>query len=260
MSQQINLFNPLFRKKGFSFASAMAMAVGTGIVVAIAALFAVYQNQQLRTLEAQAAAVDQAYKEAATLNEKLTAQLANKKPSTQAEAEFAALDAKLQARREIVDALQNGVIGNTDGFSAYMRAFSRQSVSGLWLTGFDIARAGNEFAIQGRTTSTDLVANYLKQLNQEPALQGQQFAAMRIYQPLSEPIKGAAEQKVDKDTKAPTPVLPRFLEFTISTADIPDNPGMVSKSPAVEAPLLGNLSSPITRDALRARVEQAGGR
>lgn len=257
MSQQINLYNPVFRKKGFSFTSATAMLYGVGVVVAVAVVIAFFEDQRLRGVQAQAQAVEQAYKEATALNEQLTAELTKQKPNAQLEVEILALDAKLQSRQEVIETLRSGVVGNTDGFSAYMRAFARQSIGGLWLTGFDIARAGNELAIEGRTLGTDLVASYLKQLNQEPAMQGRQFAAMRIHQPPPEPVKTGAGQKPDKDAKEQKPALPRYLEFTISTMDIPEAPTPAIK-PAAEIPLLGKLNPAALFDAAKARTGQAG--
>ena len=46
-------------------------------------------------------------------------------------------------------ALKGGAFGNQQGFAEYLRAFSRQSVNGLWLTGFTIAGSG-ELEIRGR--------------------------------------------------------------------------------------------------------------
>ena len=267
MSQQINLYNPLFRKRGFSFASATAMLYGVGIAVAIVALIAVYEDYELRRTQAQAQAVDHAYKDANARHDKLAAELTRQKPNAQLEAELAALDTQLQGRREIIGTLKSGAVGNTEGFSDYMRAFSRQSINGLWLTAFDIALAGNELAIQGRTLNADLVAGYLKQLNQEQALQGRQFAAMRISQPPPDPAaQPKASQKAGqdalglKDTREQKPAPPRYLEFTISTLDFPDSAQPTTKSAAIPAPLLGPINPAAALDAAKAGAGQGGAR
>jgi hypothetical protein len=267
MSQQINLYNPIFRKKGFSYTSATAMLYGVGIAIALAALVAVYEDYQLRGVQTQARATDQAYKDATANHEKLTAEVTKRKPNAQLEAEVAALDARLTGRQEIIDALKSGAVGNIGGFSDYMRAFSRQIISGLWLTGFDIALGGNELAIQGRTLSADLVASYLKQLNQEKALQGRRFASMRIDQPPPDAAslpkagqkadKSVPDQKASKEQKSATP---RYLEFTISTMDIPASPRPMTKSAATEMPLLGPLNPAAAFDAAKAGAGQGGAR
>jgi Tfp pilus assembly protein PilN len=246
MSQQINLFNPIFRKQGFSFTSATAMLYGIGIAIAAAALVAVYQDSRLRDVQTRAQAVEQAHKDATARQAKLAAELAQQKPNAQLTAESARLEAQLKGRQEITATLKSGAVGNTRGFSEYMRAFSRQNVNGLWLTGFDIALAGNELAIQGRTLSADLVATYLRRLNQEQALQGRQFAAMRISQPPPEPEKQPkAEQKADQgakgqqDVKEQKVALPHYLDFNISTVETPESSPGAAQTVPVQPPLLG---------------------
>ena len=259
MSQQINLYNPIFRKRGFSYTSATAMLYGVGIAIAVAALVAVYEDAQLRGVQTRAQAADQAYKQATVLHDKLAAEMAQQKPNARLEAELAALTAQLQERQDIIEILKGGVLGNTGGFSEYLRAFSRQSINGLWLTAFDIALAGNELAIQGRTLSADLVASYLRQLNQEQAMQGRQFAAMRISQPPPEAKadKGAPAQKDAKEQKlAP----PRYLDFTISTKDLPDNPQQIMKSAATEPPLLGSIDAAAVLDTGKTGAGSGGAR
>lgn len=256
MSQQINLFNPIFRSRGFSFTSANAMLYGIGIAVALAALAAVYEDYQLREVQVRAQAVAQAFKDANAQHDRLAAELTQQKPSAQLGAEILALETQLKGRQEIIETLKSGAVGNTSGFSEYMRAFSRQSVNGLWLTGFDIALAGNELAIQGRALSADLVANYLRQLNQEKALQGRQFAALRISQPRPEPVKAEPDAKAQKDAKAQQPVLPRYLDFSVSTIEPPDSAQQTAKAVPVEPPLLGAIESAAVLDAAKAGAGQ----
>jgi uncharacterized membrane protein YciS (DUF1049 family) len=253
MSQQINLFNPLFRKKGFSLMSAMGMLYAAAIALVVASLAAVYEQSQLRDMQARAQVVEQAHRAASANQEKLVAELGARKPNAQLEAELAALATRLSERQEVIEALKSGAVGNTDGFSGYLRAFSRQSVSGLWLTGFDIAQAGSALALQGRTLSAEHVADYLKRLNQEQTMQGRQFAAMRISQPRAEPLPAKTPAE-----RSPAP--PRYLEFTISTLDIADMPPPTTSSSTIAAPLLGPLSAAAPIEIAPAMAGQAGAR
>ncbi len=259
MSQQINLFNPIFRKKRFSYTSAIAMVYGAGVAVAVTALAGMYADGQLRSLQSRAQAVEQAHKEASATLEKLAAEVAKQKPNPQLAAEIAALETQLGERREVIETLKNGTVGNTEGFSDYLRAFSRQSVSGLWLTAFDIAAAGNALALQGRTLSADHVATFLKRLNQEEALQGRPFAAMRISQPPPEP-KAEKTAPGQKDAKEQRPAPPRYLEFTISTMDIPEGARSAARSSSIGTPLLGPLNPGVSLEAAKTDAAQARAR
>ena len=215
MSQQVNLFNPLFRPKGFSFTSAKAMLYAMGIAATCLALAAVYEDYALREVAARAQSTETMHKEATAKLAQLTNEVAQQKPNPQIEADIAALEAQLKGRQEIVETLRSGAVGNTSGFSEYMRAFSRQTVNGLWLTGFEFD--GNDLVLHGRTVNPELVANFLKQLNREQSLQGREFSAMRIRQPAAE---GAADAGKGEPEKAPRAAAGRYHEFSISTAPL----------------------------------------
>jgi len=223
MSQQINLFNPLFRKGEFSWTSADAMLYGLGAVVVLMGLYAIFVGYRLHVVQREAQTVAQQYQEATTRRDELQAALAQHKPDAQLAAEIAALEARLTARQQIAEILKNGTLGTTGGFSEYMRAFSRQTVNGLWLTGFDIG--GDTLVLDGRTLTPDLLPAYLERLNQEPVLEGKQFAALRISRPKAEATAAEtteAAQPVSQngtDDKSKSSAAPRFLEFRISTGE-----------------------------------------
>lgn len=217
MSQQVNLFNPLFRPKGFSFTSARAMLYAMGIAIAGVAGGAVYEDYALREVAGRAQGTEAAHKDATARLSQLTNEVAQQKPSAQIEADIATLETQLKGRQEIVETLRSGAVGNTAGFSEYMRAFSRQTVNGLWLTGFEFD--GNDLVLHGCTVNPELVANFLKQLNREQSLQGREFSAMRIRQPASE---GAADAGKGESEKAAKAAAGRYHEFSISTAPLPE--------------------------------------
>ncbi len=241
MSQQINLFNPLFRKLEFSWTSADAMLYGVAALVALTALYSGYLNYRLNRVQREAQAVEQQFNDMTSRRDQLQTALAQRKPNQQLADEVAALEAKLKARQQIVEILQSGALGTTSGFSEYMRAFSRQTVNGLWLTGFDITN--HDLVIEGRTLSPDLLPDYLQRLNQEPALQGKQFAALHISRPPAEPAAtpsatqasaGASPDSGGTD-KAPA----RFLEFVISTSET---------TGAAEGPASSSTSQPASQN------------
>jgi len=218
MSQQVNLFNPIFRPKGFSFTSARAMLYAVGIAVAGVAAGAAYEDYALREVAARTQTTEAAHKNATARLSQLTNEVAQQKPNARIEADIATFETQLKGRQEIVETLRSGAVGNTAGFSEYMRAFSRQTVNGLWLTGFEFD--GNELLLHGRTVNPELVANFLKQLNREQSLQGREFSAMRIRQPAPEGTANAAKGESEKAAKA---AAGRYHEFSLSTAPLPED-------------------------------------
>lgn len=232
MSQQINLLNPLFRPQRFSATSAEAMLYGVGIVLGACVLYAVYLNYRLSGLEHEAQTTGQEYQDLGARRDTLTAQQASHTPDARLAAEITALQSQLSLRTAIIDTLKSGALGTTLGFSEYLRAFSRESVAGLWLTGFDIRSAGNQLTLEGRTLGAELLPEYLKRLNRESVLQGRQFSALSLRRPpppepdaaatataapatLTQPSATAPAAAVPATAVTAAP--PPYLEFTITT-------------------------------------------
>jgi hypothetical protein len=196
MSQQINLLNRGFAKKAFSFTSARAMVYGVSMAVSLTAIVAVIQAYRARAVEAEAARVARVFKET-TAAQAVPARETPRKADPSLELKVRALEAQLKGRQDIVDAMRNGLIGSSDGFSEYMRVFSRQNLDGLWLTGFDVAAGGEELTIAGRALTADLVPVYLQRLNRETSIQGRQFTSMLINQPKLAATNDAATSYVE---------------------------------------------------------------
>jgi Tfp pilus assembly protein PilN len=195
MSQQINLFNPIFLKKKRYF-SAVTMAQALGMIVVGSAVLSAYTNYRLSQLgkeavitTAQLAAVQ------AQLN-KVNAQYGPRGKSKSLEEEVQKAEADVKVLQQVFAVMERGDFGNTQGYGEYMRAFGRQIVSGVWLTGFGIYGAGSDISLQGRALKPDLVAAYITRLKRERILQGKSFSALEMQAPQaiqsarSDPITG----------------------------------------------------------------------
>lgn len=211
MSQNINLFNPAFRKQRQLLTLATVAQV---LGVTLAALFGYHYflQQQAGGLAAELQVAEGLLKSQRGYVEKLKGRAAAPKTDARLDADVARYEGELKLARESMEALKGGAFGNQQGFAEYLRAFSRQSVNGLWLTGFTIAGSG-ELEIHGRTLSPDLVPNYIQRLNREKVLAGRSFARLEMSRPAPEAAAGK-----DKDAKK-APRLPRFLEFSLATTD-----------------------------------------
>lgn len=203
MSQQINLLNSVLVRK-WLLLSATTAAGCVAVTLAMLIAFQSYSQLQIKRLEAELQSVQAMLKTKQSQVEKLAAESAARGKDDALDAEIARLETELRIGRESMAALKGGALGDQQGFAEYMRAFSRQSINGLWLTGFIIAGPG-DISIRGRVTHPDLVSSYIQRLNQEKILQGRTFAALEIHTP-----KG--ESKDQKKT-------PRFLEFSLTTAE-----------------------------------------
>jgi Tfp pilus assembly protein PilN len=212
MSQQINLFNPIFLKQKKYF-SAVTMVQALGLILAGSLLLGFYANLQLKELSVEAEAgktkVEAAKAQQATVN----ATYGPRQKSKALETELAQAEAELMATQKVFETLKRGDFGNTKGYSEYLRAFSRQIVDGVWLTGFQINGAGAEMSIQGRALKPELVPAYINRLRREPVLQGKSFATLEIQAPKAETVAGKAGNAAGPQTQG------GYIEFNLQSSE-----------------------------------------
>jgi hypothetical protein len=215
MSQQINLFNPLFLKQKKYF-SARTMLQGMGII-AIALLvsygFLLFQSSRL----------EQQRIETVALREQVQQQMLKgggaRGRSKLLEDEISRFEGMIKAEQEVLNILEGGSLGNSEGYSKFLVALARQRTSGLWLTGFTVNGVGDELSIRGRVLQADLVPQYIRQLNREAVMRGHAVAELSLRR-VEEP--SAAATKSDSSVSASLPQ--RYIEFALSTAKGGDKP------------------------------------
>ena len=178
MYQQINLYQPIFRKQRQVF-SALAMLQAAAIFAAALAAFYVYGLWQVAALEAEVVQLE-------GRERALAAQLGRIDPAmgsgrrSEMERELAELNATLLAQQRLIDVLRDQPLGTTTGFSAYLGALGRQYASGLWLTGVTINGGARALELTGKSVRAELVPEYLQRLGTEDAMAGQRFDVLEI--------------------------------------------------------------------------------
>ncbi len=205
MSQQINLFNPQFLKKKDYF-SVLTMLQGLGLIALGSVAFYAYAVFQVNALEKQSEQTTKQYAAEQIRFANFANEFSPEKNDQLLQEEVKKLDAESASQKEILETLKNGVIGNTEGYSEYMRAFARQVVNGLWLNAFDIQGDGAQMSLSGGVVSPQLVPMYIQRLNKENVLKGKTFAALQMQQP--KPIAG----------KVP---VTSYVEFSMQSVEAP---------------------------------------
>ncbi|HUQ53206.1 MAG TPA: PilN domain-containing protein [Gammaproteobacteria bacterium] len=178
MYQQINLYQPIFRKQRQIF-SAVTMLQAVGVVAA--ALLAIYGYglAKVGTLEAEVVQLEGREKA-------LTTQLMRIDPKMSAnrraelETELERLNATLLDQQRLIDVLRDRPLGDSAGFSGYLAALARQRTPELWLTEIGINGGTAAIELAGRSLDPKLVPEYMQRLGTEPALAGQQFDRFEI--------------------------------------------------------------------------------
>jgi hypothetical protein len=205
MTQNINLFDPGLRQTRPRLSLVMLFNCLAGLVVAMLVVY-VFLQFQMNGLNGELREAQKLLDAERAEAQKLAGQAAARKPDPQLEAEIAKLQSELRQAHEAIAALKGSSFGDRQGFAEYLRAFSRQSLDGLWLTAFTITGRG-ELEISGRALRPDLVPAYLQRLNGEDVLAGRSFARFEMNRPAEAP-----------GDKKPAQVAP-FLEFTLATRE-----------------------------------------
>lgn len=174
MTQQINLYRPIFRKQEKKFSALAMLQAGVAIVIGIAVIYGLMLwqvrglRQELRQTDSQLVASTKRLDDA-------TRRFGPGTKSKLLQAQVAELERQIAAHRRVRELLNHGLFSNTTGYSDFLVAFARQHVPGVWLTGFDIVGAGEDMRVQGRTTDPAQVPRYVQRLSAEKVLAGKEF-------------------------------------------------------------------------------------
>jgi MSHA biogenesis protein MshI len=220
MSQQINLLNPIFRKP-FDWLAAKPVAIATCLMLVSLGAVGGWATTQADNRERLANQRTEALKSAQDQMTAITKSLAESKPNAQLAADLANLQALLKSREEIMKVLEGGAIGTSIGFAEFLRGFSRQAPSGLWLTGFTIGAGGNEMEVRGRMLNPAALPEYIRRLKTEKVFQGRSFASLTILRPDEGKEKKIVETPPAANAKPSTAVAsapalpPSFVDFAL---------------------------------------------
>lgn len=219
MSQQINLFNPVFLKQKKYF-STLTMAQALGLILAGALVLVAYAKYELTHLTKEADRLKLQLNTVQTQLTTVSAEIAAKRSNKTLENEIRKVETEIRAQKMALSTLRDGDFGNTSGYSEYMKAFARQIINGLWLTGFSISGAGADIQLQGRALQPELVPIYINRLKQEPAMQGKSFATLAMQVPQVE-----LTEKTDQRVASPKQGPASFIEFTLKSSEVAKGKG-----------------------------------
>ena len=200
MSQQINLFNPVFLKQQKLF-SLLTMLQGLGLILLGSLLFYAYAIYQVSELSRQSEQSSRRFNAEQTRLLGYSAEFSPQQANQRLQDELQQLEKKVAEANTLVEVLRSGAVGNTTGYSEYMRAFSRQVVPGLWLTGFTVTGDAAQISLNGGVLDPELVPVYIQKLGREGVMQGKNFSTLQMQQP-----------KVDVKDKV---TAAHYLEFTL---------------------------------------------
>ena|SRR3989338_3376992 len=204
MSQQINLFNPIFmtQRKYFSL---LTMLQALGMIIVGALFFYGYAIYQVDQLGRQSAESGKHYHAEQARLARYAAEFSPQQANQALQDEVRRLEKQVAAQAELIEIIKSGAVGNITGYSEYMRAFARQIVQGLWLTGFTVTGDAAQISLSGAALNPALLPAYIQRLGKEDIMRGKTFSTLQMQQPKVE------KQGVDAGQGATVP----YVEFTL---------------------------------------------
>jgi hypothetical protein len=211
MSRYINLYDAaLSRQRPWLTAANLVLATGALALALLA--WGAWLHTQVGALSTEAADLASRTQSAREQSVALASELARRKPDPKLEQELVVLDELLGVRQGILSELGQGLASASGGYAEYLRGMARQSVAGLWLTGFTVTAGGSGMEIRGRTLDPALLPEYIRRLNGEKAFRGHRFAALDVATPA--PPKSTGQAPAVGAAPAARQA-PPFLEFAL---------------------------------------------
>lgn len=179
MKQQVNLYLPEFhsRKDWLDFAGMLRLLVA---FVALLGLYSGVEYWNLASLENELAGKRQQLSEAENRTENLVQQFGPRAEDQGLAATVQELEETRQAKKVLLDFLENHDPGNAGGLSEYLADLSRFHVDGLRLTSMEIRRGGETVLLGGQVTRAENVPLFLRNLSRGRAYAGKEFETLRI--------------------------------------------------------------------------------
>jgi len=185
VKQQVDLYQPPFRKTETALSATSLLAIGAALIGALLLATGWVEwrawsgSRQLASLEQRRA------EEAARV-----VALARTHPPWQTDSALERQSADLAAERDakvrLLRLLTNESLGNTTGFSEQVSGLARRRVPGLWLRQIRIRRGGHELSLAGSAIEPELVPRFVQQLGLEPVFAGSDFRTLRMERPEDE--------------------------------------------------------------------------
>ncbi len=198
MRQEINLYQPIFRKQKKVF-SGIALLQASGAVFLGLVLVYGYGLWRVQSLDGELASLKEQRASASRRIDRLARQLPEQKKSVMLEAEVRRLVRDLQLRAQVEELLTSGAYGNRHGFSGHLAGLARQHVDGLWLKNLEISEASQDVELAGSALRPELVPRYVQRFSEEPALAGMRFQTLRMERPKAGPPRVDFELRTTKN-------------------------------------------------------------
>ena len=179
MKQQINLYQPIFRKQQKIFSAVTMLQITAFFVVVLACIYA-YNVYQLKPFSRELDKTNARLEKLTQQIEIVSKNLSAKRKNSLLESEISRLTMHLENMKKVSAALSTGTFGNANGFSDQFEALARGHVDGAWLTDISIGDGGGRLAFSGKSIDPELVPIFIQRLAEAPVFKDQKFNVLEL--------------------------------------------------------------------------------
>jgi len=178
LHQQINLYQPIFRKQRVMFSLLFSLQAAGLFFIALSAIY-LLNLRQVTFLERQLADDTHLNQQKLTQLAALSNEIAKYKGSA-GDSQLIQLRKELDAEKFLLSVLGEAYASHSKGFANYLEGFSRRVIDGLWISRFDMLNGGSEIKLVGGALKPDAVPLFIENLKQEDSLRGTKFQILEI--------------------------------------------------------------------------------
>lgn len=179
MRQQVNLYQPMFRRQEKVFSAVTMLQIIVFFSVVFGAVYA-YNVWKLQPFQKELTRTTAEYEKMFAQLEALQKKIPAVSKATLIENEIARLTKELEQSKRLREMLSRGSFGNVEGFSTYFEALAKGHIDGAWLTGIHIREGGEQLSFKGLTIEPDLVPRYIKKLSVESIFNDRRFNILEM--------------------------------------------------------------------------------
>ncbi|MCA1799200.1 MAG: PilN domain-containing protein [Xanthomonadaceae bacterium] len=177
MSQQINLYQPIFRAQRKVFSAQTIVQIAAVFIVGLLMIYG-YASWQVGSLGDRVAELEAQRNTAMSQLQRLSTGTHPATRSRLLSEQLSEAQAEAASRQRLLRTFEARSFGNTQGFSAHYAGLARQRIDGLWLTRVEIRMDGITF--DGETEVAELLPRYINRLAGETAFTGTDFTRLRM--------------------------------------------------------------------------------
>lgn len=179
MKQQINLYQPIFRKQRIIFSARTILWLSVGFI-AVLLLWSVLVDQRVSRLEDEYHRQLEAEQRAVGQLTELRQNMPPSEPNPELEQHVEQLEQQRNNLDETLAALGQRLPAAEVELGSRLDALARRTPDGLWWTGLELGDNGQHLILRGRALSPQLVPSFLDSLSEEPLLNGIGFRTVRV--------------------------------------------------------------------------------